>query len=208
MRPIANCSRSSRREWRGAGGRRCSIPGDLCAILKRPTRPWSSATGPDWRPIMLRSDEYRRNTVWARSIPDHGAEEVIIIGALDLHGGEFAHPQRPARRQVDRAVDLGSVTLGSAFGPTVADFIDDDLLSRADVALKAARRDRLLALHETVPALFFDLIRHGLGEIIGSGAFHRLVAETADPVERRFIEPVEQKGKFLFGLARKTDDEG
>ncbi len=131
--------------------------------------------------------------------------QVVSVGALDLHGGEFAHPQRPARRHTDSAVDLRSVALAAALGPTGADLINDDLLAGADVALEAARRDRLLALHEAVPALFFDLIRHSLGKIVGSRAFHRLVAEAADPVERRLIEPIKQKGEFLLGLAWETD---
>src|SRR5262249_5298253 len=143
----------------------------------------------------------RRFTAWARSpdrlvqdhpprsrscppyisIPDHRAIQIVSIGALDLHGGEFADPQWPARRHVGRAVDLRGIALGSAFGPTVADFINDDLLAGADVALEAARRDRLLALHQTAPARFLHVIRHRRREIVGSGAFHRLVAEAADP---------------------------
>src|SRR5262245_56535918 len=109
---------------------------------------------------------------------------------------------------MDRAVDLWGIALGSASGPTVAGLINNDLLAGADVALEAAPRDRLLALHETMPAFFLDLIRHGLGKIVGRGACHRLVAETANPVERRFIEPIKEKGKFLLGLAWKTNDEG
>src|SRR5882672_10130097 len=108
--------------------------------------------------------------------------QIVSVGALDLHGGEFADPQRPARRHVDRAIDLRGVALAAAFGPTAADFVNDDLLAGADVALETARRDRLLALHEAAPALLLHLIRYRLGEIVGDRAFHRLVAETADPV--------------------------
>src|SRR5215831_20315557 len=98
---------------------------------------------------------------------------------------------------MDCAVDLRCVAFAAAFGSGRADLVDDDLLTGADMALEAARRDRLLALHEAVPALLFDLIRHSLGKIVGSRALHRLVAETADPVERRFIEPIQEKGEFL-----------
>src|SRR5215471_2726151 len=143
-----------------------------------------------------------------RSIPDHRAMQIIRICALDLHGGDLAHPQRPARRHVDCAVDLRGVARRSTFAPAVADLIDDDMLARAYTALEAARRDRLLALHEAAPALFLHLVRYGLGEIVGSRAFHGLVAETADPVERRLVKPVKEKRKFLLGLARKADDEG
>src|SRR5215813_6521225 len=142
------------------------------------------------------------------SIPHYGAMQIVRIGALDLHSGEFTNPQRPTRRHMDGAVDLRCVALGAAFGTTVANLVDDDLLAGADAALEAARRDRLLAPHETVPAFLLDLIRHGRGQIVGSRALHRLVAETADPVERRLVEPVEQKGEFLLGLARETNDEG
>src|SRR4029077_11842938 len=72
---------------------------------------------------------------------------------------------------------------------------------------EAARRDRLLALHQAAPALFFDLIRQGFREIIGSRAFHGVVAKAPDPVERRFVEPVEEKGKVRLGLAREADNE-
>src|SRR5215470_17986773 len=109
---------------------------------------------------------------------------------------------------MDCAVDLRCVSFAAAFGSGRADLVDDDLLMGADVALEAACRDRLLALHEAVPALLLDLIRHGLAEIVGRRALYGLIAEAADPVEHRSIEPVEQESKFLFGLAREADDEG
>src|SRR5258708_16702322 len=98
--------------------------------------------------------------------------QVVSVGALDLHGGEFAPPQRPARRHTDSAVDLRSVALAAALGPTGADLINDDLLAGADVALEAARRDRLLARHEAVAAPFFYLIRHSLRKSVGRRALH------------------------------------
>src|SRR5260370_16469911 len=127
--------------------------------------------------------------------------QVVSVGALDLHGGEFAHPQRPARRHTDSAVDLRSVALAAALGPTGADLINDDLLAGADVALEAARRDRLLALHEAVPALFFDLIRHSLGKIVGSRAFHRLIPEGAGPVRAPLLPPINHKRALHPGRA-------
>src|SRR5260370_18370085 len=96
--------------------------------------------------------------------------QVVSVGALDLHGGEFAHPQRPARRHMDSAVDLRSVALAAALGPTGADLINDDLLAGADVALEAARPERPLALHEAGPVLFFYLSRHSLPTIVGTRA--------------------------------------
>src|ERR1700719_3942682 len=134
--------------------------------------------------------------------------KVVSVGALDLDGGEFADPQRPPRRHVDGAVDLRGIALAAAFSCGRADRVDDDLLAGADMALEAARRDYLLALHETVPALLLDLIRHGVAEIVGGRAFHGLVAEATDPIERRLVKPVEQEGEFLLGLAREADNEG
>src|SRR5215831_20543129 len=108
---------------------------------------------------------------------------------------------------MDCAVDLRCVAFAAAFGSGRADLVDDDLLTGADMALEAARRDRLLALHEAVPALLFNFVRHGIAKIVGGRAFYRFVAEATDPVERRRIEPVEQESKFLLGFARKADDE-
>src|SRR6202030_4339777 len=133
--------------------------------------------------------------------------KVVSVGALDLDGGEFADPQRPPRRHVDGAVDLRGIALAAAFSCGRADRVDDDLLAGADMALEAARRDYLLALHETVPALLLDLIRHGVAEIVGGRAFHGLVAEATDPIERRLVKPVEQEGEFLLGLAWEADNE-
>ena len=66
--------------------------------------------------------------------------QIVRIGALDLHSGEFTNPQRPTRRHVDGAVDLRCVALGAGFGTTVANLVDDDLLAGADAALEAARQ--------------------------------------------------------------------
>src|SRR5260370_32373534 len=118
--------------------------------------------------------------------------QVVSVGALDLHGGEFAHPQRPARRHTDSAVDLRSVALAAALGPTGADLINDDLLAGVDVALEAARRDRPLALHEAVPALFFYLIRHSLGQIVCSRALPPPPGGPAQPAQAPPLPPTQQ----------------
>src|SRR5260221_9519494 len=98
--------------------------------------------------------------------------KVVSVGALDLDGGEFADPQGPARHHMDGAINLGGIALAAAFGHRRADRVDDDLLAGADMAFETARRDYLLALHETVPALLLDLIRHGVAEIVGGRPFH------------------------------------
>src|SRR5262252_5856455 len=109
---------------------------------------------------------------------------------------------------MDGAVDLRGVAFAAALCSCRADRVNDDLLTGADTTLEAPRRDRLLALHEAVPALLFDLVRHGRAESVGGRALYGLVAKAANPVERRRVEPVEQKGEFVLGLAREADDEG
>ena len=47
----------------------------------------------------------------------------------------------------------------------------------------------------------------GKSEIVGRRARDGLVFEGADAVEPGFLQPVEQKGEVLLGLAGKTDDE-
>ena len=47
----------------------------------------------------------------------------------------------------------------------------------------------MLLLHEAVPALFLDLVRHGARQVVGGSAFHRRVLEAAHAVELRLVEP-------------------
>ena len=126
-----------------------------------------------------------------------GAVQVVFVGALDLDGGDLADPQRPPARHIDRAVDFRCVAPGPAFGNRGTDFVDDDLLARADLALEPLLRDRLLARHEAVPALFGDVLGHSVGEVVRGRARDRLVAEAADAVERGLVEPFEQRLEIL-----------
>ena len=50
------------------------------------------------------------------SIPHGAAVKIVIVGALDLYGGNFANAQRPPGFDVDDTVDLRSVTLAAALG--------------------------------------------------------------------------------------------
>src|SRR5262245_50084572 len=108
-----------------------------------------------WKPrCAARSHHYGLSSVSAlRLEPHHRPTQIIGLGALDLHRCEFADPQRAARGDVDGAVDLRRVALAAALGGGGADFVDQHLLAGADLAPQAPRRDRLLALHEAVPAL-------------------------------------------------------
>src|SRR5262249_11437424 len=134
--------------------------------------------------------------------------EIVFVGALDLHRGDLADAQGAAACDVDGAVDLGRVALAAALRNSRADFINDHLLARADLGLEPLRRDRLLALHEAMPALLLPRVGHTGREIVRDRAVHRLVFEAADAIELRFAEPVEQQLEVGIGFARKADDEG
>src|SRR5262245_30380846 len=142
------------------------------------------------------------------SEPHGRAVQIVLIGALDLDGRDLAYPQRPAARDIDRAVDLRRVALAAAFGDGRTSLVDDHLLAGTDLALEAARRHRLLARHEAVPARFLDIVRDESGEVVGDGALDGLVTEAADAIELGLVEPVEEQVEVGVGLAREADDEG
>jgi hypothetical protein len=108
-----------------------------------------------------------------------------------------------------RAVDLGRVIFRASLGAVGAGLVDDDGQPLADLGLEDFGADRLLRLHEALPAALLNLGRHeGEAQLVGRRAFHRLVFERADAVELRFFQPVEQQFEILFGLAGEADDEG
>ena len=49
-------------------------------------------------------------------VADHAAVKIVGVGALDLHGRDFADPQRPMARDMDDAVDLRRVGFAAALG--------------------------------------------------------------------------------------------
>src|SRR5262249_21738446 len=117
------------------------------------------------------------------------------------------NPQRAVRGHVHHAIDLRRV----AFAATLRvrpGFIDDHFYPAVDLALEPGNGDRTLRLHEAMPALLLDLLRYRFGQRIGGGAIHRLVAEAADAIELRLLQPIEQQAKIVLGLAREADDEG
>jgi hypothetical protein len=134
--------------------------------------------------------------------------QVVRVGALDPDGGDLADAQRPPARDIDGTVDLRRVRHGASLGHARTGLVDDNLLARADLALQSPRRDFLLRLHETVPALFLDFVRHGRGTIVRRRAIHRLVFEAADAIERGCVQPLQEQFEVLLGLAGKADDEG
>ncbi len=87
--------------------------------------------------------------------------------------------------------------------------VDDDGQALADLPGQPGRRNLLLALHETVPAGFLDLLRHLFEpELVGARSLDRLVLEAAGPVDPGFVEPVEQHLEIFLRLAGEADDEG
>src|SRR5215475_7394591 len=66
--------------------------------------------------------------------PDRSSVQIILIRTLDFHRGDFADPQRPSARDIDRTVNLGRVALAAALGYAWAGCIDDHLLATADLA--------------------------------------------------------------------------
>src|SRR5437764_1593316 len=101
----------------------------------------------------IRSPGYRFAHPGYGSEPDRAAIHVVRIRALELHRGDLADAQRPPARHIDRAVDFRSVALASSLCDGRADLIDNHLLARADLGLQPLRRNRLLPLHEAMPAL-------------------------------------------------------
>src|ERR1700682_3502524 len=92
--------------------------------------------------------------------------QIVFVGAFDFRGDDFACSQRTAAGDIDRAIDPRRVGLGAASRYGRTDFVDDDLLPRADLALQPARRNLLLPRHQRVPALLLDLFRHRVAERI------------------------------------------
>ncbi len=92
--------------------------------------------------------------------------------------------------------------------PRLVHLVDDHLDPAADPRGELRGADRLRLGHEAVPALLLDRLGHVIGQRVGAGAGDVLVAEAADPVELRRIEPVEQVRELGLGLAGVADDEG
>src|SRR5580698_1878381 len=86
------------------------------------------------------------------------AVQIVFVRALDPGGDDFADAQRPAAGEIDRAIDLRRIRPGAALCNGRTDFVDDDLLPRADLALQPSRGDLLLPCHQRIPALLLDIV--------------------------------------------------
>src|SRR5215510_6555383 len=88
--------------------------------------------------VFERASLDKARAIGERSEPDRRAVQIVLIGALDLHGCDLADPQRPAARDIDRTIDLRRVALAAALGDGRANLVDDHLLAGANLALEAA----------------------------------------------------------------------
>src|SRR5271166_833420 len=137
------------------------------------------------------------------------APKIVGVRPLDSHLDDVAGAKWTTARNVDQAVDLGSVALGAALRGPRAAFIDDDVEPLADFGGQLLPADGLAPQHEALVAGGLDLIRQGLeAEVVGFGAFDGLVLERADPVEPGLGQPVQEKLKVILVLAGEADDKG
>src|SRR5262249_39939531 len=143
------------------------------------------------------------------------AVQVVLIGAIDPHRRDLAEAQGTAACHVHRAVDLRRVAVAAPLGndrPAVrlraaGCLVDDHLLPAADLALEPPRRDRLLVLHQAMPALLLPRLGDGGRNRVGRRTRDGLVAKASDAIELGYIEPIEQQTEIRLALAGKADDE-
>src|SRR5204863_1301451 len=181
VRRIHVCGKRARRGWPGQARR-------------SPAMTWQ-ARAMTWQATL--------DLLQGALISDHGAVQIVGVGAVDPHRGDLAHAQWAAACNKYSPVDLRRIGTAAAFRGKAAgerrltgmraELVDDDGLSRAHLALEPARGDGLLPSHQPVPPLFLHVIGNGQGEIVRDGPADRLVTEAADPIELGHVEPIEQK---------------
>ena len=94
---------------------------------------------------------------------------------------------------------------GDRFVVLLVDVVDQHIDLAADLGLEDLRRNFLLRRHEALPALLLHFVGHlRQAQIIGLGARHRLVFETADALELRLLQPLQQIVEIRFRLARES----
>src|SRR5690606_32577049 len=106
------------------------------------------------------------------------------------------------------AVDLGGVGAGAGNNAVFVDFVDQNVDFTAYFALQTFGGDGLLMSHEAFPALLFDLVGYGVGQLVGLGTFYGRVLETAYAIELSLAHPVEQILEVFFGFAGEAHNKG
>ena len=115
--------------------------------------------------------------------------------------------------QEDVAINFRRVRLRPGGGTDIAvfvrfaDFIDDNRQRPAHFSGELRGADPGCGFHQSLEALFLDLLWHRAIKRVGRRAFHRFEPETADPVKLRFFQPIEQVFEIILGLAGKPDNE-
>src|SRR6476646_7826164 len=167
--------------------------GQCCRNIRRPPNARSCTT-------------MRWNSTGCELEAHSHAVQVVLVGALDLHGRYFTDTERPPACDIDRAIDLRRVGRRAPLGDGRPDLVDNHFLTRSDLALEAPCRNFLLRLHEAVPALLLYVSGNRRAHVVGGRALYMLVFETAHTIECRFLEPLQQDVEVRIGLARKADD--
>jgi hypothetical protein len=83
----------------------------------------------------------------SESIAYGAAIKIIIIGALDLYGGDFTDAQRAAGFDVDRTVNLRRIAFAAALGRAFFHFVNQNGLARAHFPRQTAAGNLALAPH-------------------------------------------------------------
>lgn len=148
-------------------------------------------------------------------LPDK--EGSLIVNLLDAEvvavaGGDFGFDE--AARVVGAvfddagAVDVGGLAVIAAKGESIMNFVDQNGQSAADLGIHLVKDDFLLKAHQLVDAAIFDLVGNLIGQCGGGGVQFRVEGETAQGVEFRGFDKVQQFGELLIGFAGVADDGG
>src|SRR5688572_3260303 len=93
---------------------------------------------------------FRRND--AVGALDDLTVEVVGIGAIDPRCDDLADTDGQTTGEMHAAVDFGCIPHCAALGSAPTRFVDDDGDAEADLAAEVRGADRLLGLHQAVPA--------------------------------------------------------
>ena len=126
---------------------------------------------------------------------------IILICMLNSHRDDIADSYLCVPIQEHTAVNIGGVGDGAAKGAVCVDFVNDNVLHRADFSFHQLRADFLLALHKGVVAGINDLLRDLVFEIMGAGAVDIFIFKRADTGELSVAEELQQNLEVFIRLA-------